>query len=137
MKRTIRSALLCLGIAVLCRPATSRAQGAAANELRLSLAECVEIALQNNSQLVVGRYARDIADAQVDNSRNAFLPNLSSGWSMSRGITGPREGATIDPTTGLLISTLGESRTSGSQRVSGSLNMTVYNPRDWANLSAS
>ena len=137
MKRAIRSALLCLGIAVLCRPATPRAQVAAVNELRLSLGECVEIALQNNTQLAVGRYQRDIADAQVDNSRNAFLPNLSSGWSMSRGITGPREGATIDPTTGLLITTLGESRTSGSQRVSGSMNMTVYNPRDWANLSAS
>lgn len=83
------------------------------------------------------RYTRDIAEAQIDNSRGAFLPNVTSGYGFSQSVTGPREGSIIDPSTGELITTIGESRTSSSQSVNGSLNMTVFNLADFARLSAS
>jgi len=105
--------------------------------LDLSLDQCVDMALQNNSQLRRNRFDRDIAQAQIDNALSNFLPSLSSSYGFSQSVTGPRDGSIIDPSTQQLITSLGESRTSSSQSVGGNLNMTMFSFSNFANLSAS
>ena len=135
MRKTIRSALFCLGVAALL-PATLCAQGAAPKELHLNLAECVETALANNSLIVQGRYTMALAEAQLDNVRHSFLPTSTISWSTSRGVSGPREGSFIDPASGLLITTLGESRVSAGQGVSTGIGIPIYNAGLLSNLAA-
>lgn len=106
-------------------------------ELRLSLKDCVDLALDQNTQISQGKFTRDFEDSGIDLARNAFLPRLSSSWGTSRTINGPREGQFIDESTGLLTTTVGESRASGNQSVGGTLNMSVFDASDFASLSAS
>lgn len=135
MGRYLRFMLLCSVVAAFF---PSRAVLTQEKELRLSLSECIDIGLRNNSLVVQDRYNVAIAEAGVDDSRNAFLPNSNFSWSMSRSITGPREGSFIEEGTGQVITTLTESRVGGSQGLGfGSLSIPVYDARLNANLSAS
>lgn len=106
-------------------------------ELRLTLSDCVALALDQNTQIVQGKFTRDFEDSGIDVARNAFLPRLSASWGLSRSINGPREGQFLDPSTNLLTTSVGESQTSGNQNVGGTLNMTVFDASDFARLSAS
>ena len=106
-------------------------------EMQLSLAECVELAIANNSTIVQQKYAVLLAEGTLGTRRNAFLPSANLSWNPSRSITGPREGSILDQTTGLIVTSLGESRVSGSQRVSSSISVPVYDASLLANLSAS
>lgn len=106
-------------------------------EMHLSLSECVEIALGNNTAIIQSRLSREIATAQIDARRNAFLPSLSSNYRISRSVTGPREGAIFDQTTQTIITTLGEDRVGGSQSVGSSLSISIFNAGQLANLAAS
>ncbi len=106
-------------------------------EMQLSLAECEELALANNSTIVQQKYTVLLAEGTLGTRRNAFLPSANLSWNPSRSITGPREGSILDQTTGLIVTSLGESRISGSQRVSTGLNVPVYDASLLANLSAS
>ena len=107
-------------------------------EMRLSLNECVEIALTSSAQIEQFKYTVAIAETQVDNARNSFLPNTSSvTWGISRNVQGPREGQVLDPSTGTLVQLLGEDRVSGAQsfRITG-LTMPVYDGRLISQLSS-
>ena len=107
-------------------------------EMRLSLNECVEIALTSSAQIEQFKYTVAIAETQVDNARNSFLPNTSSvNWGISRNVQGPREGQVLDPSTGTLVQLLGEDRVSGAQsfRITG-LTMPVYDGRLISQLSS-
>ena len=136
MVRAMRFTLFWMGFSALFMPLVSLAQEPPVKDVRLALSECVDIALKNNSQIVQGRYNVAVADAQVDNARRAFLPSLSSSYGLSRSVSGPREGSYIDPATNLLVTSLGESRTSRSQSAGASLGMSLYDPGDWATLAA-
>ncbi len=105
--------------------------------LLVTLDECVEWALERNSQIVQGRYRRQTAEIAVADARSAFLPSISANYGFSRQLSGPREGSYVDEATGLLVTTLGDRRTSGSQSVGSSLSMSLYDRRNWANLAAS
>ncbi len=129
---------LFFGIAALFLSTAAPAQEPEVEDMRLSLSECVDIGLSNNTLIVQNRYDLALAEADVDNSRNAFLPSLSLSWSTSRSITGPREGTFLDESTGQVISALGESRVGGSQRFSmSSISIPLYNAQANSNLSAS
>ncbi len=107
-------------------------------EMRLTLNECVEIALTSSAQIEQFKYTVAIAETQVDNARNSFLPNTSSvTWGISRNVQGPREGQVLDPSTGTLVQLLGEDRVSGAQsfRITG-LTMPVYDGRLISQLSS-
>ena len=107
-------------------------------EMRLTLNECVEIALTSSAQIEQFKYTVAIAETQVDNARNSFLPNTSSvTWGISRNVQGPREGQVLDPSTGTLVQLLGEDRVSGAQsfRIAG-LTMPVYDGRLISQLSS-
>ena len=118
-------------------PGQEEMEVAQIEELRLTLSDCVHLALDQNTLIVQGKYTRDLEDTGIDFARNAFLPRLSTSWRISRTISGPREGQFLDPSTGLLTTTVGESRTSGNQNVSGSMSMSVFDASDFARLSAS
>lgn len=110
----------------------------AQRELRLTLDECVATALSNNPTILQIQYDVAIAETNVDQARNSFLPTSTVSWGISRNISGPREGAILDPSTGVLIQTLGESRVGGGQSVGiSSVSIPVYNGTLIANLSAS
>ena len=111
--------------------------GAAEEPLVLGLDECIAQALEHNPQMIQGHIGVGLARIQVGNARNAFLPSVSTSYGFSRQISGPREGSFVDPGTGLLITSLGESEASGSQSVGTSFSMTLYNMGNWANLAAS
>ncbi len=107
-------------------------------EMRLTLNECVEISLTSSAQIEQFKYTVAIAETQVDNARNSFLPNTSSvNWGISRNVQGPREGQVLDPSTGTLVQLLGEDRVSGAQsfRITG-LTMPIYDGRLISQLSS-
>ena len=133
--RLLRIALLFTVASMLSGPLV--AEETAPRDMHLSLAECIEIALGNNSAITQSRFSREIAVARIDQNRNNFLPSLNSNYRISRSVTGPREGAIFDATTQTIVTTLGEDRVGGSQSVGSSLNVTIFNAADFANLSAS
>lgn len=106
-------------------------------EMRLTLSECVEIALTNNAQIEQDKYTVAISETQVDNARNGFFPNVSNiSWGISRTVQGPREGQVLDPTTGTLVQLLGEDRVTGGQNFRvGGLSMPIYDGRLISELS--
>ena len=137
MNRAIRCFVIC-GITLIASTAKARAEDSAPRQMNLRLAECIEIALSNNSQSVQDRYNVALSEVSEDDSRNAFLPSATLSWNASRSIQGPREGSVLDPETGVLITSLGESRVSGGQSVSlGGISIPLYNSQSFSNLSAS
>ena len=105
--------------------------------LHLNIDDCVLIALEQSAQVVQSRFNIESAAIQVENARNAFLPSMSTSYRMSRSLSGPREGSFVDPATGEITSTLGESSTSGSQSLGASFGMDLYNPSSWVGLASS
>ncbi|MDE2888362.1 MAG: TolC family protein [Gemmatimonadota bacterium] len=135
MSFVLKTALLFATAAVLSAPVA--AEETATRDMHLSLSECIEIALANNTDIAQARFAREIAVAGIDQSRNAFLPSLGSNYRISRSVTGPREGAIFDQTTQTIVTTLGRDRVGGSQSVGSSLSINIFDAADFANLAAS
>ena len=107
-------------------------------EMRLTLGECVEIALTNNAQIEQDKYTVAISETQVDNARNGFFPSVSNmSWGISRGVQGPREEQVLDQTTGTLVQLLGEDRITGGQNFRvGGLSMPIYDGQLISQLSS-
>ncbi len=105
--------------------------------LHLTLAQCIEQALAHNIQVIQQRYQRQAAAVSLADARSAFLPSVSASYGLSRQLSGPREGSYVDEATGLLVTRLGKSHTSGSQSLGTSLSMTVYDRRSLASIEAS
>lgn len=135
MPNALRTALLVAVAVILSAPAAAKEP--ATRDMHLSLSECIEIALGNNTAITQSRFSREIAVAQIDSRRNAFLPSLNSSYGISRSVTGPREGAIFDQTTQTIVTTLGEDRVGGSQSVGSSLSISIFNAGQIANLAAS
>ena len=137
MKRSALNLLCVLAAVILGLPGVVPAQDAT-NEMRLSLSECVDIALDESPDLALARYGVAIAERGVDASRSSFYPSISASWSTSRSVNGPQEGTYLDQTTGKVVQTIGESRVSGSQGLSvGGLSIPLYDAGILAGLSAS
>ena len=134
MLRVLRTALFTAATALSWPLA---AEETAPGDMHLSLSECIEIALGNNTAITQSRFAREISDAQIDQRRNVFLPSLSGNYGVSRSVTGPREGAIFDAATQTIVTTVGEDQVGGSQNVGSSLSITIFNAANLANLSAS
>lgn len=135
MSNVLRTVLLVAVAVILSAPVA--AEEPATRDMHLSLSDCIEIALANNTEIAQSRFAREIAVAGIDQRRNSFLPQLSTNYGLSRSITGPREGAIFDQTTQTIITTLGEDRVGGSQSVGSSLSISIFDAADFANLAAS
>jgi outer membrane protein len=113
--------------------------GHAQNEMRLSLDECIRVALSNNATIERGKYTVAISEADVDNVRNRFLPNSSSlSWGLSRNVRGPSNRSIVDETTGTIIDLVGDESISGGHSVSiGGLSIPIYDGSIIASLAAS
>ena len=107
-------------------------------EMRLTLNECVEIALTSSAQIEQFKYTVAIAETQVDNARNSFFPtNSTMNWGLNRSVQGPREGQVLDQTTGTLVQLLGEDRIGGGQNFRiGGLSMPIYDGQIISQLSS-
>ena len=122
-----------LVVGVLTRPSDAAEPPA----LRLSMDDCIAIALAQSAAVIQGRSNIEAAAIQIGNARNAFLPSINASYGMSRSVSGPREGSFVDPATGEVTSTLGESTTSGSQSLGTSFSMNLYNRGNWTALASS
>jgi len=74
----------------------------------LSLKECIDIALQNNSQLRLAEHQVDLAKTNVTTARSNWLPQIDVSTSAGRTLQGPRNlkenvPVDIDPVTGQVI----------------------------------
>jgi len=105
-------------------------------EVTLSLEECVRIALERSNRVIQGKLTRDLRDADIDQRRASFLPTLNANWSTNNSINGPRNASFIDEATGALVQSVGQSTTSSGQSVNASINMTLFNATNFANLAA-
>ncbi len=135
MARFVYTLLLSVGFFV--GPLVSFGQGPEVKKVKLTLAECLETALKTNSLVVQGGYDLDMAGTEVARAKGAFLPSVSTNYTFNRSLIGPREGAQLDETTGRLITTVGNSRTSGSQNVGASFNVPILDLSKFADLSSS
>ncbi|MGA1198374.1 MAG: TolC family protein, partial [Candidatus Latescibacterota bacterium] len=123
----------------LCFTVFLGAQAFAQTEMRLTLAECIDVALSNNLTLEQGKYTVALSEVSVDQQRNRFLPSSSSfNWSSSRNVRGPSERSVLDETTGQILNLVGDESISGGQSVSiGGFSIPLYDGNVIASLSAS
>jgi len=114
-------------------------QADAQTEMRMTLAECIDVALSNNLTLEQGKYTVALSEVSVDQQRNRFLPSSSSlNWSSSRNVRGPSERSVLDETTGQILNLVGDESISGGQSVSiGGFSIPLYDGNVIASLSAS
>lgn len=75
---------------------------------QLSLKECIDIALESNSQLKNAERDIELADVDITTTRAALLPNINARFSSGRYIQGQRQRKTdvpvgIDPETGDIL----------------------------------
>ncbi len=135
MGRFVHTTVFCFGLVI--GPFVAQGQGPEAKRVELTLAACIDMALKSNSDVVQGRYTLDVAETEVSRAWGAFLPSLATNYNFHRSVIGPRDGAQLDETTGQLVTTLGKSRTTGSQTVGANLNVSVLDLSKFATLSAS
>ncbi len=74
-----------------------------AQQGKLSLDECVKIALENNPDLIRGEFTVKIAGRDVTIALSNFLPKISASMGYTHVVTGPRSIIFTDPGTGLEI----------------------------------
>ncbi len=122
-----------LGIFALISPAASQE---AVPLDSLTMKDCVEMALRNNTDILNARYNVDIQDVTLQSAKGALLPTINSNYGASKSISGPASGQVIDPSTQQLVTSTGQSRTSGGQSVGTSFNMPIYNAATLSNISA-
>lgn len=80
----------------------------AQQNVKLTLEECVDIALKNNSQLRVAQHQVELAATSVTSARASWLPSVNTSFSSGKFIQGAREVKTdvpvgIDPVTQRMI----------------------------------
>lgn len=76
-------------IAILLMGIMTIASGVFAQEEKLSLEDCIQLALENNSDLKISKYQNQSADEAVLGSYNFILPNISASAGFSKNEYGP------------------------------------------------
>ena len=100
---------------------------AGAQEKILSLEECVEIALEQNAEIVMGEFAVKQAGKDMIIAFSNFLPKVSGEMGYTHSVAGPRTTYRIDTRTGLLVPATLTEETSWSSSASVSVSETVFN----------
>lgn len=101
--------------------------GVYGQERVLTVDECVQIALKQNPNIIMGEFTVKIAGKDVIVAMSNFLPRISTGIGYSNTVQGPRFSTRLDPTTGILIPTTTEIRTTWGSGVGFSVNQTIFN----------
>jgi len=98
-----------------------------AQEKVLSLEECVEIALEQNAEIVMGEFAVKQAGKDMIIAFSNFLPKVSGELGYTHSVAGPRTTYRIDTRTGLLVPATLTEETSWSSSAGVSVSETVFN----------
>lgn len=98
-----------------------------AQEKILSLEECVEIALKQNAEIVMGEFAVKQAGKDVIVAFSNFLPKVSADMGYTHSVAGPRTTYRIDTRTGLVVPATSTEETSWSSSAGVSVSETIFN----------
>ncbi|MCD6116936.1 TolC family protein [bacterium] len=77
--------------------------GAAAQTQKMTLNECVDIALKQNPNIIMSLFSKKIASKDVIESFSQFLPQISAGMGYYHSVLGPSSKMRIDPRTGIPV----------------------------------
>ena len=100
--------------------------GAYAQEKPLTLEECVDIALEQNPDIVRGEFTVKIAGKDVTVAMSRFLPYIDGRMSYYNSTVGPSSQLRIDPQTGILVPVQPFEVKSYSYTASLSANQTLF-----------
>ena len=101
--------------------------GIYAQEKELTIEECVQIALDQNPDIIRGEFTVEIAGKDVTIAMANFLPTVSGNFQYYHSVVGPSSMLRIDPGTGLLVPLQPFEITSWSSSARLSVNQTVFN----------
>lgn len=94
---------------------------------KLSVSECIEIALKQNPDIIMSEFSLKIAGKDVVVSISSFLPQISGELGYYHSVKGPSSELMIDPRTGIPIQIQPDEIESWASRAGISVNQTVFN----------
>ncbi|MFO7889642.1 MAG: TolC family protein [bacterium] len=98
-----------------------------AQEKELTVNECVEIALQQNPDIIMSEFSFKIAGKNVTTSLANLLPSIDANLSYYHSVRGPSSRLMIDPRTGIPVPVQPNEIKSWSSNVDLSVNETIFN----------
>ncbi len=101
--------------------------GVYGQEGQLTVDDCVEIALEQNPDIIRGEFTVKMAGKDVTVAMSNFLPYVSSSVQYSHSVVGPSSALRIDPQTGILVPIQPNEIASWSSGIGISVNQTVFN----------
>jgi len=119
MKRILGSLFICLCLA-----------GTSAQVKTLTLDECVQIAIENNPQLMQTGFMLKIAGRDMLSSVSRFLPSASADVGYSHSVVGPSSKLRIDSRTGIPVPMQPDEIVSFTSRASMSVSQQIFNGSD-------
>ncbi len=96
-------------------------------EKELTVDECVEIALEQNPDIIMSEFSYKIAGKEVTTSLANLLPSISADLSYYHSVRGPSSRLKIDPRTGIPVPVQPYEIKSWSSNVGLSVNETLFN----------
>ncbi len=96
-------------------------------EAQLTIDECVEIALEQNPDIIRGEFTVKIAGKDVTIALSNFLPSISTSMQYNHSVVGPSSALRIDPQSGILIPIQPDEIASWSSSIGISVNQTIFN----------
>lgn len=100
--------------------------GFAQQVTRLTLDECVELALKNNPQIMQAEFWYEMAGKDVAISRSNLLPRASANLSYNHSTLGPSSAFRIDPRTGIPVPLQPDEVKSWSSSAGASASQTIF-----------
>jgi len=95
--------------------------------MRLTLDECVKIALENNPQILQSEFYRKMSGKDVTIALSNFLPNVSADMGYNHSTVGPSSRMRIDPRSGIPVPEQPYEIKSWSSSAGASVNQTLFN----------
>jgi outer membrane protein TolC len=96
-------------------------------EAQLTVDQCVEIALEQNPDIIRGEFTVKIAGKDVTVAMSNFLPYISTSMQYNHSVVGPSSALRIDPQTGILVPIQPSEIASWSSSIGISVNQTIFN----------
>lgn len=94
---------------------------------KLTLAECVDIALQKNPQIMQAEFSYEMSGKDVTVARANFMPSVSADVGYNHSTVGPSSQMRIDTRTGIPVPLQPNEINSWSSSASVSVNQTLFN----------
>lgn len=95
--------------------------------MRLTLDECVALALKNNPQILQSEFSRRMSEKDVTIALSNFLPDVSAGLGYNHSTVGPSSQMRIDPRSGILVPVQPLEIKSWNSSADASVSQTLFN----------